>query len=94
MGVVVLVAGIALAGILYWIETRHAGPSMEDLMPGYTRANLRQTGILYGRAGRTFWEMSQTLGRPDVHAAVIAAIALLVAVGCFRVAWLDDHPDE
>src|SRR5690349_2290209 len=71
MGWLVLTAGIAGAALLYWIEIRRAGPSMEQLMPGYTRANLRQTGILYGRAGQTFWELSQTMARPDVQAAAI-----------------------
>lgn len=94
IGWVVLAAGLALAAILYWIETRHAGPSMEELMPGYTRANLRQTGILYGRAGRTFWDLSQAVMRPEVQAIAIAVISTLVAIGCFRVAWLDDHPEE
>jgi hypothetical protein len=94
MGLLVLAGGCVLAALLYWIETRHAGPSMEELMPGYTRANLRQTGILYGRAGRTFWEISQTLARPDVHAIAIIGVSVLVAVGCFRVAWLDDHAND
>ena len=94
IGTLVLTLGTLGAALLYWIETHHAGPSMEQLMPGYTRAHLRQTGILYGHAGQTFWELSQTMARPEVHAAAIVGVSVLVAIGCFRVAWLDDHADD
>ena len=89
VGVSVLVLGLGAAGLVYELETRSAAPSMEDLMPGYSQANSRQMGIYYGHAGEIMWGWREDLARPGTQAAIIIAIASLVALGCFRAAWLD-----
>jgi hypothetical protein len=89
VGVSVLVLGLGTAGLVYELETRHAAPSMDDLMPGYSQANSRQMGLYYGHAGEVMWGWREDLARPGVQAGIIIAIASLVALGCFRAAWLD-----
>jgi hypothetical protein len=89
IGILILAFGFAAAGLLYFLETHNAGPSMEDLMPGYSEANSRQMGLYYGHAGELMWGWQEDLARPGTQAAIIVVIASLVAVGCFRVAWLD-----
>jgi len=88
-GVSVLVLGLGAAGLVYEWETRAAAPGMEDLMPGYSEANSRQMGIYYGHAGEIMWGWREDLARPEVQAGIIIAIAGVVALGCFRAAWLD-----
>ena len=89
IGIVTLVVGCVAAGLLYWLETRNAEPSLEELMPGYSRANSRMMGIYYGHAGQMMWEWRETLARPDTQAAIILVVAAIVAAGCFRVAFVD-----
>ena len=81
--------GLGLAGIVYEVETRDAGPGMEALMPGYSQANSRQMGIYYGHAGEIMWGWREDLARPGTQAAIILVVASAVALGCFRAAWLD-----
>jgi len=89
IGVLILIFGISLAGLVYWLETRAAHPTLEELMPGSSQANSRQMGILYGHAGVVMWEWREQLMRPRTQAGIIIAAASIVAFGCFRVAWLD-----
>lgn len=89
IGVLILALGFGAAGLLYFLETHNAGPSMEDLMPGYSQANSRQMGLYYGHAGELMWSWQEDLTLPGTQAGIIVAIATLVALGCFRVAWLD-----
>lgn len=94
MGVVLLVAGVGAAGLVYWIETYRAEPSIEELLPGTTAANSRQVGLLYGHGVQSLWEVYQDLKQPGGQALMVAAVAGLAAAGCFRVAWLRDQPDD
>jgi hypothetical protein len=89
VGACVLVLGLGAAGVVYALETRDAAPGMEELMPGYSQANSRQMGLYYGHAGEIMWGWREDLARPGTQAAIIIAIASLVALGCFRAAWLD-----
>ena len=50
-GVLILVFAIVVAGIWYWMETRSATPTLEELMPGSNAARARQVGILIGTFG-------------------------------------------
>jgi len=94
MGAACLAAGTAAAGLLYWFETSHAGPSLEDLLPGTTAANTRQVGLLYGPAVASLWEIYQELKQPGGQACLVAAFAAVTAAGCFRAAWLREQPDD
>lgn len=94
IGLQVLVAGVAAAGVIYWLETSRAEPTIEDLLPGTTAANSRQVGLLYGHGVQSLWEVYQELKRPAGQAAMVAALSAVIAAGCFRVAWLREHGDE
>jgi len=89
IGTVVLAAGIAGAGLLYWLETHNAEPSLEELMPGYSKANSRVMGEYYGHAGEMMWELREGLARPDVQAGIVFGVAAIISVFCFRIAWVD-----
>ena len=94
IGALWLIGGLAAAGCLYLLETWNAGPSMDELLPGYSKANSRLMGIFYGHAGETMWSARQTLERPGVQAGIVIAIATIVALICFRIAWLDDDSER
>ncbi|HVC21258.1 MAG TPA: hypothetical protein VNE16_14380 [Vicinamibacterales bacterium] len=86
IGALVLLVGISGAWLLYWFETRYAGPTMDQLLPGYAQADARQMGILYGGTGVLMSEGLEQLKRPDTQAIIIAAVSVLIALGCFYVA--------
>jgi len=91
-GIVLLVCGLAGACIFYRIETRAAGPSMDDLMPGYSRARSRQIGIMMGDLGMTLMAWLDALKDPGTQAVIIAAVSVLAAWICFRLARLLETP--
>jgi hypothetical protein len=98
LGILVLVVGVAGAGLFYWIETRSAVPTMDDLMPGYSQARSRQIGIMMGDLGVTLMEWLDALKEPRTQAMIIAAVSAVAALACFRVARLlelqqRDEPD-
>jgi hypothetical protein len=90
VGLFVLVVGVAGAVGYYWIEARSAGPSIDDLMPGYSHARQRQIGIMMGTLGVTLMGWLDALQEPSTQAILAAGIATIVAFGCFRVAYLVD----
>lgn len=94
-GTLVLVVGLLSAGALYWIETRNAQPGIEDLIPGYSRNASRQMGIFYGHAGEMMFAWKQWMAQPANQALLVAGASMLVALACFRIAWLDkEHAKE
>jgi hypothetical protein len=88
LGVLLLVLGIGSAAGLYWVRTHSGEKTMEQMLPGYSRANRRQMGIFYGKAGEQMWGWLEDLARPDTQAAIIGIVTGLVAMRCFRSAWL------
>jgi len=93
-GVVVLLAGIASAGFVYWQGTR--GPDLRDnlSMVGYNRAARRQMGQLYGKMGTFIEDWSEDLKQPGKQAALIICGSFVVAVGCFYLARLTDSEER
>ena len=87
----ILGAGLVAAALVYWLETRRDEPTMEELLPGSSKANSRLMGIYYGPAGKMMWEWREALARPEVQAILIIVTAAIAAAVCFRVAWLDDE---
>jgi hypothetical protein len=67
---------------------------MDDLLPGYSERRARQNGILMG--GLVVWllQAADTLQEPDTQAMIIAGASVLVALCCFRVAWLMERPAD
>ena len=84
----ILVFGIAGAGLLYWMKIRYATPTLEELIPGSNAARARQVGIVIGTFGVSLLEGWEYLKRPGTEAILIVAVAALGALGCFRVATL------
>lgn len=96
IGSLVLLFGVAGACLFYWIASRSAAPTMDDLMPGYSRARSRQIGIMMGDLGVTLMAWLDALKDPGTQAIIVAAVSALVGLACFRVARLMDlpQPDE
>ncbi|MGH7990464.1 MAG: hypothetical protein ACREDS_09790 [Limisphaerales bacterium] len=92
-GIVVLLAGIAGAGVVYWLGTRNADLSDDPSMLGYDRAETQQMGILYGKQGEFIEDLSNDLKQPGTQAILIAVVSIIVASGCFYFARLLDDDD-
>jgi hypothetical protein len=85
-GVIVLLLGIGGACILYWIRTRSGDWTDDTLLEGYSKAELRQREIIYGRMGLMISDLTDYLKRPSTQAVCIAAVSALIALGCFFIA--------
>jgi hypothetical protein len=87
----VLVIGVACAGLFYWVEARSAGPSMDELFPGYSRNRARQVGILMGSMTVTLLGLADSLKDPFTASVIIAAVSACVALIFFRLASVMDQ---
>jgi hypothetical protein len=94
IGMLVLVLGVAGAGLFYYMEVRSAGPSMDELFPGYSRNRARQVGVLMGSMMVTLLGLVDSLKDPLTASILIAAVSAGVALICFRLASVMDqsHP--
>jgi len=89
------VAGVAGAFVYDRVQARSAGPTMDDLMPGYSQARARQVGILIGSLGVTLLGWLDALKEPRLQAELMAGASVGVGVVCFRLASLvDAHERE
>ena len=80
--------------MIYWrAHTGARAQTMDDLMPGYAAARARQRAILMGSVVAGLMDDIDALREPDTQAAILAIVATLAAVGCFRVASMIG-PDE
>ena len=93
-GVIVLVAGIIGAGVVYWLGTRAADVSDDISMVGFDKAEQRQMGVLYGKQGELIEDWTNDLKQPGTQAFIIAAAAVLIASTCFYFARLSDLDEE
>src|ERR1700691_1786092 len=94
IGRVILILGIASAGIVYWLGTRSADLSDDPSMVGYNKPEQRQMEILYGKQGELIEDWSNDLKQPGTQAIIIGVAAGLVAGGCFYFARLSDADDK
>lgn len=94
IGIIVLLAGIVGAGMVYWIGTRSADLSDDLSMAGYNRPEERQMGILYGKQGEFIEDLSNDLKQPGTQAIIIAVVSVIVASGCFYFARLLDDDEN
>jgi hypothetical protein len=92
-GIIVLVLGIAGAGVVYWLGTRAPDASDELSMLGYNRAQTRQMEQLYGKSGTVIQDWLDDLKQPGTQAILIAVVSALIAAGCFYFARLMDNND-
>jgi hypothetical protein len=93
-GVIVLLLGIAGAGLVYWLGMHSADLSDDPSMLGYDRAETQQMGTLYGKQGELIEDWSNDLKQPGTQAIIIAAISVIIASGCFYFARLSENDDE
>jgi hypothetical protein len=85
-GKVVLAAGLLGSPVFYWVQTRLAEPSIEDLIPGSREATAREIGRLMGTFGMLLMQWAEALERPGSEAAIMAGVAVVIAVALFRAA--------
>jgi hypothetical protein len=88
----VLVLGVTGAFLFYRARAQSATPTMDELLPGYSARRARQTGILMGSFVVWLLESADKLQEPASQAVIIAIVSVVVALCCFRVAWLMDRP--
>jgi len=88
--VIILAAGLAAAGLVYWSGTRNTDTNDDLSMQGFNRAEQRQMGQLYGKSGLLLDELENDLKQPGTQAIIIAVVAALIAGGCFYLARLMD----
>ena len=90
----VLVLGLTAAYVFYRVRSQSLAPTMDDLLPGYSERRARQNGILMG--GLVVWllQAADKLQEPDTQAMIIAGVSVIVALCCFRIAWLMERPAD
>ena len=91
IGGIVLLLGIGIAGVVYWLGTRSPDLSGDLSMVGYDKAAERQMGMLYGKQGELIEDLTNGLKQPGTQAILIIVTVALVAGGCFYFARLRDH---
>jgi hypothetical protein len=90
----VLVLGLTAAYVFYRVRSQSLGPTLDDLLPGYSERRARQTGVLMGGFVVSLLQGAESLKEPITQAWIIAGVSVLVALCCFRVAWLMDRPAD
>ena len=85
-GVIVLLAGIVVAGVVHWRGTRAANLADDLAMTGFNRGEARQMAILYGSQGELIEELTTWLKQPGTQAVLIVIAATIVAAGSFYFA--------
>ena len=88
---IVLLLGIASAGIVYWLGTRAPALTDDASMVGYDRTARRQIGVLYGKFGEMVEDLSNDLKQPGTQAIIIALFSASITSGCFYFARLFDN---
>jgi hypothetical protein len=83
---VVLLAGLAGAGAVYWLGSRPPDYSADPSMVGFRRSEERQMGMLYGKQGQLIEDFNESLKQPGTQALLILGAAVVVAAGCFHFA--------
>jgi flagellar basal body-associated protein FliL len=94
IGVIVLLLGIAGAGVVYWMGTRSQDLSDNPSMVGFDRAETRQMEQLYGKSGDLIEQWSNDLKQPGTQAVIIVAVSVIIASGCFYFARLFENGNE
>jgi hypothetical protein len=90
----VLILGLTAAYVFYRVRSESVGATMDDLMPGYSDRRARQTGIIMGGFVVSLLQDAEKLKEPATQAWIIAGLSVLVALCCFRIAWLMDRPAD
>jgi hypothetical protein len=97
VGVIVLLLGLGAASAVYWTGSRapEGMDGMDDrLLAGPSRAERHQVGLLYGTFGLRVIDMMNGLKDPGAQAVIIAAVSIVIALGCFYIARVSDPDDD
>lgn len=81
---VILVLGLAGAGVVYWVGERRLDYSDDPAMIGFNRAAERQMGVLFGTQGQLMGDLDELLKQPGTQAILVAAASAVIALGCFQ----------
>jgi hypothetical protein len=82
-GVIVLVIGLASAGLVYWMGKRAENSKLDEYEQSRARRESRQMQLLYGQSGGLVEDFFNALKRPGTQAGIIAAITAVIVGGCF-----------
>lgn len=93
IGFLVLLSGLAAAGLVYWLGTRSPDLSGNLSMQGFNRARDHQMARLYGKSGQLVDDLSDALAQPRTQAVLIVVFSALVFAGCLYFARLLDADD-
>jgi hypothetical protein len=97
IGAIVLLLGLAGAVAVYWTGSR-APEGMDGmdtrLLTEPSRAELHQVELLYGKFGLRMIEMMNGLKHPGTQAVIIAAVSIVIALGCFYLGRVVNHDDD
>jgi len=67
IGASVLVIGALAAGLVYWLGSRNGDMSDDLSMQGFSRAEQRQMGQLYGKSGLLIDQLEDDLKQPGTR---------------------------
>ncbi len=86
-----LAGGVAVAALVYWLQTRTAVIDIDEGAAGYTRAQEHQIKMMMGPLAVTMSQWADALTRPATQALLIVAFAAFVAYMCFRHARMEEE---
>jgi hypothetical protein len=95
VGVIVLLLGIGVAGIVYWIQQNRSAQTASSEAGDWRDSTLsledskissRDVELYNGKIGMLMVRLTDDLKRPEALPILIATISTLTALGCFLVA--------
>ncbi len=93
-GVLVLLLGLAGAGLVYWTGAPAADLSADPSTARAYKTAERTIEINSGKLGVLMNDLTEDLKRPATQALILAAVSILVASGCFYFARLPERGGE
>jgi flagellar basal body-associated protein FliL len=94
IGLVVLLLGLAVAGLVYWLGNRSNNNGLEEFQQATTRAETRQMEMLYGTSGGLMEDFVNALKRPGNQAMAILGVTVFIAAGCFYLSRPVREPED
>jgi hypothetical protein len=93
IGLIVLIAGLACAGLVYWIGNRPEDPALAEYRQSEERNATRQMETLYGTSGDVMHKLMNAMKRPGNQALAVIALTGLVSGVCFYLGrpFSEDH---
>lgn len=83
IGIIILLAGFASAGLLYWIRARPEDPALEQYRENLSRSETRQMESLYGTSGDVMQKLMTAFKRPGTQAITIVVFTVVISGACF-----------